>query len=432
MGRVGDAQALPVDGHLRAATPARTLVDLLLDTGVDLVVTGHEHLYQRTQAAGAGPRAAPPCARAGSTPTAWPPRGRGTTFVTVGTGGPAARGRRGGLRAALLRRVQRGEPRPSYGSLDVRVTADRLTATSCRSATDFTDRSSSPAERRDPRVPDGRRVAPPFVPGHDGYPYGMSSAEPERVVVTLRPLGSPTALGLFGLAAATFTLAGLQLGWVPVAQGATVGLLLIGFAAPAQLLAAVLAFLARDAGIGTAMAVLSLTWLSTGLVLLTSEPGARSAALGLLLASSAVAVGVSGVTGLLTKISTGCVLLVAAVRIGLTSAYQLTGQDWLQTTAGASGCGPRGPGGGRRLGVRARAQRGAGARAAGSPGKGCDGRARLVLRADLRSRHGTGRPHPLVTTPLGMCAAGQPSRVRSTCSVMAWRARRPSGVGSRG
>ena len=165
----------------------------------------------------------------------------------------------------------------------------------------------------------------------------MTAPEPDRVVVTLRPLGSPTALGLFGLAAATFTLAGLQLGWVPADQGATVGLVLIGFAAPAQLLAAVLAFLARDAGIGTPMAVLSLTWLSTGLVLLTSEPGTRSAALGLLLASSAVAVGVSGVTGLLTKISTGCVLLVAAARIGLTSAYQLTGQDWLQTTAGAVG-----------------------------------------------------------------------------------------------
>jgi succinate-acetate transporter protein len=165
----------------------------------------------------------------------------------------------------------------------------------------------------------------------------MSTTDPDPVVVTLRPLGSPTALGLFGLAAATLTLAGLQLGWVPVAQGSTVGLLLIGFAAPAQLLASVLAFLARDAGIGTAMAVLSLTWLANGLVLVTSEPGARSAALGLLLLASAVAVGVTGVTGLLTKIATGCVLLVAALRIALTSGYELTGADWLQTAAGALG-----------------------------------------------------------------------------------------------
>ena len=165
----------------------------------------------------------------------------------------------------------------------------------------------------------------------------MSSPESDRVVVTLRPLGSPTALGLFGLAAATFTLAGLQLGWVPESEGAVVGLVLVAFAAPAQLLASVLAFLARDAGIATAMGVLSLTWLSTGLVLVTSEPGGRSAALGLLLVSSAVAVGLSGVTGLLTKISTGCVLITASVRIGLTAAYQLSGPAWLQTLAGALG-----------------------------------------------------------------------------------------------
>lgn len=170
-----------------------------------------------------------------------------------------------------------------------------------------------------------------------GTAWNMSSSEPDRVVVALRPLGSPAALGLFGLAAATFTLAGLQLGWVPASEGSVVGLVLIGFAAPAQLLAAVLAFLARDAGTGTAMGVLSLTWVSTGLVLLSSDPGARSATLGLLLASSAVAVGLSGVTGLLTKISMGLVLITASVRLALTSGYELSGQAWLQTLSGAVG-----------------------------------------------------------------------------------------------
>lgn len=164
----------------------------------------------------------------------------------------------------------------------------------------------------------------------------MSSSEPDRVVA-LRPLGSPAALGLFGLAAASFTLAGLQLGWVPASEGDVVGLVLVGFAAPAQLLAAILAFLARDAGTGTALGVLSLTWVSAGLVLLTCEPGARSATLGLLLASSAVAVGLSGVTGLLTTISMGLVLITASVRLGLTSAFEISGQGWLQTLAGAVG-----------------------------------------------------------------------------------------------
>lgn len=172
------------------------------------------------------------------------------------------------------------------------------------------------------------------APRADG-PREPSSTD--HVVVTLRPLGSPTSLGLFGLAAATFTLAGLQLGWLRPDEGATVGLVLLGFAAPAQLLASVLAFAARDAVVGTAMAVLSLTWLATGLVLLTSEPGARSGALGLLLVSSAVAVGLTGLTGTLSKLATAAVLLTASVRIGLTGVFELSGQEWLRTTAGALG-----------------------------------------------------------------------------------------------
>ena len=165
----------------------------------------------------------------------------------------------------------------------------------------------------------------------------MPDSATDRVVVALRPVASPVSLGLFGLAAATFTLAGLQLGWVPAGEGAHVGLVLVAFAAPAQLLASVVAFSARDGVVATAMAVLSLTWLSTGLVLVGSPPGARSDALGLLLAVSAVAVGLSGITGARSKVATGAVLLTAAARIAATSAYLLSGLDWLRTTAGVLG-----------------------------------------------------------------------------------------------
>jgi succinate-acetate transporter protein len=158
-----------------------------------------------------------------------------------------------------------------------------------------------------------------------------------NTVVMLRPLGSPTSLGLFGLAAATFTLAGLQLGWIPASQGSAVGLVLIGFAAPAQLLASVLAFLARDAVVGTAMGVLSLTWLSSGLVMVTGDPGQRSGALGLLLLMSAVAVELTGLTATLARLAAGAVLITAAVRIGVTGLFQLSGQPWLETTAGVLG-----------------------------------------------------------------------------------------------
>lgn len=158
-----------------------------------------------------------------------------------------------------------------------------------------------------------------------------------HVNVVLRPVASPTSLGLFGLAAATFTLSGLQLGWAPASEGHHLALVLIGFAAVAQLVASVTAFVARDGTVATVMAVLSLTWLSVGLVMLTSPPEGRSPALGLLLLFSAVAVGLSGVTAALSKLGAALVFLTAAVRLLLTGAFHLTGSPWTKEAAGVVG-----------------------------------------------------------------------------------------------
>jgi hypothetical protein len=51
----------------------------------------------------------------------------------------------------------------------------------------------------------------------------------ERVTITLRPVAEPVSLGLFGLAAATFVLAGLQLGWVDAGEGRNAAFVAIGF-----------------------------------------------------------------------------------------------------------------------------------------------------------------------------------------------------------
>ena len=114
--------------------PGRDIIDLLLQKKVDLVLSGHEHLYQRTNqlSLSAG------CPSI--TPDVWTPacvaapgpdlaKGAGTVFATVGTGGT-------GLRA-----VDTTDPElpyfaawsgsnvtPTWGSIDVDVTADRLDA----------------------------------------------------------------------------------------------------------------------------------------------------------------------------------------------------------------------------------------------------------------------------------------------------------------
>ena len=108
--------------------PGADLVDLLLDSGVDLVVTGHEHLYQRTRplSLGAG------CAgvRPGRFVGACVAGERGTTFVTVGTGGTPLRAVHGGDTERRYFVASSGaNRRPSHGSLDVQVDAGRLTAT---------------------------------------------------------------------------------------------------------------------------------------------------------------------------------------------------------------------------------------------------------------------------------------------------------------
>jgi hypothetical protein len=107
--------------------PGADVVDLLLDTGVDLVLTGHEHLYQRTRplALAAGCRTIRP----GGYDRDCVTTGRGTTFVTVGTGGTPLRDVHGSDSERRYFAALSGKDlAPSYGSLDVQVTADRLTA----------------------------------------------------------------------------------------------------------------------------------------------------------------------------------------------------------------------------------------------------------------------------------------------------------------
>ncbi|MFD0332165.1 hypothetical protein ACFQZC_38180 [Streptacidiphilus monticola] len=114
----------------------------------------------------------------------------------------------------------------------------------------------------------------------DPAPSGASAPQPRTF---LRPLATPLPLGFLGLAVATFVLSGLQLGWVPAGQAHQVALVMLAFAFPAQLIAAVYGFPCRDAAAATGMGVLAGTWLTLGLITLSSPPGSTSDTAGLLL-----------------------------------------------------------------------------------------------------------------------------------------------------
>ena len=162
----------------------------------------------------------------------------------------------------------------------------------------------------------------------------VGSGGPTRVVV--RPVGTPLPLGFLGLCVATFAFAGLQLGWVPAQQGHLIAWAVLGLTVPAQLLASVVGFMARDSVAGTGMAVLSGTWAAVTLVTLNLPPGGDSDALGVVLLASAAALLVPAVAAL-DKPVAAAVMMLSALRFTVTALAYLTGSHAWQTAAGWTG-----------------------------------------------------------------------------------------------
>jgi uncharacterized protein len=155
--------------------------------------------------------------------------------------------------------------------------------------------------------------------------------------IVLRPIGSSMPLGYVALAGATILIAGLQVHWYPEDDGRVVALLVIAFALPLQLLASVLAFLARDAVSGTAWGLLAGTWLAFGVGELVRPGDSRSPAVGGLLILVGVAVLVPGLAAGVHKVLTALTLGLTGARVGLSGLYELTGAGGVRLAAGVLG-----------------------------------------------------------------------------------------------
>jgi uncharacterized protein len=155
--------------------------------------------------------------------------------------------------------------------------------------------------------------------------------------IFLRPLANPLPLGFLALAGATLLVSGLQLEWLEPADGMQVGLILIAFVFPLQLVVSVLGFLARDVVAATGMGILAGTWLSVGLIRVTGEAGSTSDALGLFLLLAAVAMLVPAGAASAGKLAAFAVLGTTALRFALTGVYELTAGDTWKTLAGIVG-----------------------------------------------------------------------------------------------
>ena len=155
--------------------------------------------------------------------------------------------------------------------------------------------------------------------------------------IVLRPLASPLPLGFLGLAGATLVVAGLNLGWIGVEETTLAALLLIAFTVPLQFVASLFGFLARDGVVSTGMGLLSGIWLATALVLLASEPGSTSDALGLFLLLGGTAMLVPASAAAPLKLVPALVLGTAGVRFLVTGVYHLSGNDAWREAAGVLG-----------------------------------------------------------------------------------------------
>ena len=165
----------------------------------------------------------------------------------------------------------------------------------------------------------------------------MSARDGIPATVFLRPVGSPVGLGLGGLVGASLVVSGLELGWVATDQRGAVGLILVGFAFPLQSVASLLAFWARDGAIGTALGVLSGTWLATGLTFLSSGASTTSGALGLLLFASAAVLTCAAAAAASGKLAPAVLFVLVSLRFVAAGIHELGGGGFWKHLAGVLG-----------------------------------------------------------------------------------------------
>ena len=166
------------------------------------------------------------------------------------------------------------------------------------------------------------------------------SISPDATVarVMLRPIGSPLPLGAFTLVPVGLMLAGLQLGWFTPHDAKAIPLLILGFAVPLQLSATLLAFLARDALVGTGFGLFTGVWLAFGLAGLSAGVTSTNPVLGVFflacggLFAMLMAGGLAG-----GKAAAGAVILAGSARFILSGLYELTSSSGVEHAAGIIG-----------------------------------------------------------------------------------------------
>ncbi len=155
-----------------------------------------------------------------------------------------------------------------------------------------------------------------------------------EVRIVVRPYASSLPLGFFAFGIGMLLLGGLGNGWLHASDRHTAGLLLASFVFPLELLAAIVAFLARDAFGGTGLGMFSTSWLALGLANMSASQDALSRTVGLYEFGFAFAVALLAVPAFGGKPLIGAIMLAAAVRGVMSGVYEWGGPRSFDTVAG--------------------------------------------------------------------------------------------------
>ena len=160
----------------------------------------------------------------------------------------------------------------------------------------------------------------------------------ESTRIVLRPLASPLPLGFFAFGMGSILQSALQFGLIPQAEVQNLALLFGAFVFPLELLAALLAFPARETVGATILSIIAFSWLATSVVTYVSAPDTTSPTVGYLYLSIAAILLLLGAVGVLGKPLLASVMFLAFFRYGLNGLYELLALGWVQTVSGIIGC----------------------------------------------------------------------------------------------
>jgi len=152
--------------------------------------------------------------------------------------------------------------------------------------------------------------------------------------IMLRPIGSGLPLGFFAFGIGMLLLGSSAIGWIPVDEQKDVGMLLMSFVFPLELVATVVAFLARDTLGATTLGLFTTSWLALGWADLASPAGAKSVTVGIYLFGFATVALLLATMSTLGKPFFSALLLLAVVRMVLAGYYQVGGTRGFNQVAG--------------------------------------------------------------------------------------------------